>query len=370
MNSSKRILIAPLNWGLGHATRCIPIIRALEEKGAEVLIASDGRALALLKKEFPTLNFFDLPAYNIQYPFSNMILSIGWQLPKIVMAIWKEKRVIEQLIDKEKIDIIISDNRFGCFSKKVKTIFLTHQLNIKMPYSWLELPVYWGNYFWIKKFDECWIPDFKGENSLSGDLSISPQLRARPVKSLRLDRSKSSLPFQFIGPLSRMTPQPLHKKYTAIFILSGPEPQRTILEKKILDQLPDLSGNFLIIQGKTERRSVINLKEHIKIISFMTSEELNQSILESEIVISRSGYSTIMDLANLGQKAILIPTPGQTEQEYLAKRFFDKGIFYYQKQEELDLKIALEKGKLFTGFRFPKMEDNRLRKVISELLAS
>lgn len=354
MKSTKRILVAPLNWGLGHATRCIPIIRALQEQGAEVLLASDGRALQLLQEEFPDLPHFKLPAYDVKYPFSSMILSIGWQLPKIAKAIWLEKKAINNLIDTEKIDIIISDNRFGCYSKKVKTVFLTHQLTIKMPFKLLETPVRWGNFFWIKKFDICWIPDFNGENNLSGDLSTSARLVGFSP--------------QFIGTLSRMQAGTRPKKYDAIFILSGPEPQRTILEKRILAQLLNLTGTYLVIQGKTEQKQREYLKENIEVASFMTSKALNEAILKSEIVVSRSGYSTLMDLVNLQQKAILIPTPGQTEQEYLARRFFEKGIFYFQDQKVLNLKNAFLESVAFTGFQQEQQAENLLKIAITELL--
>ncbi|MFT4972667.1 MAG: UDP:flavonoid glycosyltransferase YjiC (YdhE family) [Paraglaciecola sp.] len=364
----KRILVAPLNWGLGHATRCIPIIRELQRQGAEVLLASDGRALQLLREEFPDLLHFELPAYNMRYPFSSMILSIGWQLPKIVRAIWLENKAIDMLIEKQKIDVIISDNRFGCFLKKVKTVFLTHQLTIKMPFKLLETPVRWGNFYWIRKFDECWIPDFEGENSLSGELSEIGKSGLRFTKILKFSKLDSKQKLKFIGILSRMKSGILEKKYLAIFILSGPEPQRTFFESAILIQLQNLEGDFLIVQGKTESKERIFLKENIEVVSFMTSEELNEAILKSEIVVSRSGYSTLMDLANLQQKAILIPTPGQTEQEYLAKRFFKSGVFYYQKQEDLDLKVALENSEKFTGFQNRIPDENLLKKAIAQLL--
>ena len=332
------------------------------------MLASDGRALELLREEFPELRCFELPAYHIRYPFSSMVLSIGWQLPKIARAIWRENRVIDKLIEVEKIDVIISDNRFGCFSKKVKTVFLTHQLTIKMPFKLLETPVRWGNFFWIKKFGECWIPDFEGGDNLSGELSNVGSQGQRLTKFLKLSKSGDSFSPKFIGVLSRMKKGIAEKKYRAIFILSGPEPQRTFLENAILIQLENLAGQFLIVQGKTEAKAHLFLKENIEVVSFMTSEELNAAILKSEIVVSRSGYSTLMDLVNLQQKAILIPTPGQTEQEYLAERFFEKGIFYYQKQTDLNLKIALETSVNFTGFQHKNRDENLLKSAIAELL--
>ena len=365
MNFSKRILVAPLNWGLGHATRCIPIIRELQQQGAEVVLASDGRALQLLREEFPDLQHFELLAYDITYPFSSMVLSIGLQLPKIIRAIWAEHKAIDRLIAEENIEVIISDNRFGCFSKKVKTVFLTHQLTIKIPVKLLEIPVRWGNAFWVRKFDECWIPDFTGENNLSGALSEVGKGN-RFTKFLKL--SKSGEEPKFIGVLSRMKAGVVEKKYDVIFILSGPEPQRTFLEDKIIFQLQNLSGHFLIVQGKTELKNRTFLKENIEVVSFMTSEALNQAILASEIVVSRSGYSTLMDLVNLQKKAILIPTPGQTEQEYLANRFFKKGIFYCQNQKNLDLETALKEGRNFTGFQKKEGGENLLKMAVGQLL--
>jgi len=372
LNFSKRILVAPLNWGLGHATRCIPIIQELQKQGAEVILASDGRALELLKKEFPNLPIFELPPYNIRYPFSSMIFSVGLQFPKIIKAIWKENRAIQHLVEKEKIDVIISDNRFGCFSKKAKTVFLTHQLTIKMPFSWLEKPVRLGNFFWIRKFDELWIPDFAGEENLSGELSHLPT----PKGELKHDKGTNSLlevggkKIKYIGALSRMKKYDATKKYDAIFILSGPEPQRTFLEKKILEQIELLKGKFLIVQGKTERKETFQLKPNIKIISFLIANELTQAILESELIVSRSGYSTLMDLFFLQKKALLIPTPGQTEQEYLAERFQKKNIFYHQKQDELNLEKAFQEIKNYTGFATDSSEKDLLKKAITELLDS
>ena len=363
MNSSKRILVAPLNWGLGHATRCIPIIRELQQQGAEVLLASDGRALQLLREEFQHLPYHTLPAYEITYPFSSMLWSIGWQIPKILRAIKREHAAIDQIIQRERIDAIISDNRFGCFSKKVKTVFLTHQLMIKMPYQWLEKPVNWGNHFWIRQFDECWIPDFFGDHNLSGDLSDYKRNGSRNFKNKGVREDP-----KFIGILSRMKAGLPTKKYRAIFILSGPEPQRTYLEEKILKQIEKMPERFLIVQGKTEFKSSEVLNNHIEIVSFMTSPQLNQAILDSEIVVSRSGYSTLMDLANLHKKALLIPTPGQTEQEYLANRFFESGIFYCQSQKNLNLTVDLEKAELYPGFSRHNSQNERLKDAVKQLL--
>jgi UDP:flavonoid glycosyltransferase YjiC (YdhE family) len=179
LKHSKRILIAPLNWGLGHATRCIPIINELLHQNCEVLLASDGRALNLLKKEFPTLPHFKLPSYDIHYPTKSMILNLAYQGPKIIQTIWQEKKVIEKLIETEQIDIILSDNRFVFYSKKIKSIFITHQINIKTPISFFDQFIAIINHYLIKKFDECWIPDFENNPNLAGSLAHKTNLKKK-----------------------------------------------------------------------------------------------------------------------------------------------------------------------------------------------
>ncbi len=348
----KSILVAPLNWGLGHATRCIPVIEELLNQNFKVFIASDGRALKLLKLEFPALTFFELPAYDVHYSTKNMIWNIAWQLPKILMAIWKEKKAVQRIIDEEKIDVILSDNRFGCHSPKTKNIFLTHQLKIKMPYPFLERTVDFFNHLFIKKFNECWIPDFDNEPNLSGELAHGSFLK----------HSK------FIGALSRMEYFETKKKNDVVVVLSGPEPQRTFLEALIFEQIKGLDLKILIVQGKTEKMERTHLSKNIKIVSFLTSKELNQSILSSDLVICRSGYSSIMDLAKLRKRAVLIPTPGQTEQEYLAEKFFREGVFYFQEQRDFDLEEAMKASKKFKGFQSKGQSKMVLKENIQRLL--
>jgi uncharacterized protein (TIGR00661 family) len=352
LKHSKRILIAPLNWGLGHATRCIPIINELLHQNCEVLLASDGRALNLLKKEFPTLPHFKLPSYDIHYPTKSMILNLAYQGPKIIQTIWQEKKVIEKLIETEQIDIILSDNRFGCYSKKIKSIFITHQINIKTPISFFDQFIAIINHYLIKKFDECWIPDFENNPNLAGSLAHKTNLKN----------------IKYIGSLSRMTSFERKKKYDVIAVLSGPEPQRTYLEKAIIEQSENLNSKILIVQGKTESKAKIYQIGDIDIIPFLTTKELNDAIMASEIVICRSGYSSIMDLVNLKSKALLIPTQDQTEQEYLAERLYLNGTFYYQNQKEFDLKIGLEKAKKFNGFNQTFIQEKLLLEAIENLL--
>ncbi len=342
---SKRILVAPLDWGLGHAARCIPIVYELLAQGAEVVLASNGRAYALLKQEFPMLMIEKLPAYDIRYATDNMFWNIGTQLPKIGRAIWKEHQVLEKMIRRHRIDAVISDNRYGCFSPLIKSIFVTHQLQILIPNIILQKAVNFFNRQFINRFDECWIPDIAGGESLGGKLSELP----------------AAINGQYIGILSRMQPLPATKTQDVIVVLSGPEPQRTRLEQLILQQVRNLPQQFLIVQGKTGLYADAQVAENIRVVSFLTSEALNQVIVSSKCVVCRAGYSSVMDLAVLGKKAVLIPTPGQTEQEYLAERFLRKGIFYSQPQSAFRLQDALDKAQQFRGLEAKVYQHSRLQ---------
>ena len=200
----KKILITPLNWGIGHATRCIPIIQLLLQNKAEVFVASDGAALLFLKEEFPALIFFELPAYNPIYPSGeNMVLKMAMQLPKFTHAILQEQKAVQKIVKENKIDLVISDNRYGCYTKDCTCIFMTHQLSILMPKAAAVLGkmINYLNQKQIEKFDQLWIPDFEDKRNLSGDLSFGTI------------RNK-----KFIGQLSRFKKQNnSEKKYDIAF---------------------------------------------------------------------------------------------------------------------------------------------------------
>jgi uncharacterized protein (TIGR00661 family) len=338
----KNILIAPLNWGLGHATRCIPIIKALENNGFEPVIASDGVALDLLKKEFPHLIFFELPSYDVTYAIDgkNFKWKLLSQIPKIIKAIRSEKRVVAKIVSNYSIDGIISDNRLGVFSKKVPSVFITHQLNVLSgKTSWLSSKLHLN---YIKKFTVCWIPDTNSFPNLSGKLGHL----SKPLKS--------SIN---IGPLSRLSKKDLPKKYDLMVLLSGPEPQRTILEEKLIEELKEYPKETLFIKGIIEKEQVISKKGNITFYNFMASEAMETSINESEIILCRSGYTTIMDLAKLKKKAFLIPTPGQFEQEYLAKKYKKEGLAPSCSQENFTIQ-KLDKIALYKGFNEFEEKEN------------
>lgn len=354
LEPNKRILIAPLDWGLGHATRCVPIIRQLLLKNCTVFIASSGRALFLLQKEFPQLKSFEIAAYDPIYPESSlMVIKMALQLPKFLKTINHEQRQIEKIIERNQIDVIISDNRYGCFSKKVKSILITHQLNIQMPsmFKWMEGGVNRYNAKKIKQFSECWVPAL--EQSL---ISL-------------LTENRSSLNIRYIGYLSRFEKKSLPVKYDVCLICSGPEPQRSILERIVRTQLKKSSLNSIIIRGKTEAMNKVYKKEQsYNIVNYLAAEEMNEVIEQSALVISRPGYSTVMDLAKLNKKAVFIPTPGQTEQEYLATELSRNRIAYYTEQDTFDLEEAIAESKKYTGFTKFEYETDLLNKAIDSIL--
>jgi uncharacterized protein (TIGR00661 family) len=346
MNYSKRILICPLDWGLGHATRCIPIIRLLLKKNAEVIIAADGRPLELLKHEFPQLQFVQFKGYNISYPESgSMIFKMMLSIPKILKGIKIEHRQLDKLISELKIDIVISDNRYGCWNKRIKSIFITHQLMIKSPFAETLLHKLIINY--IKKYNECWVPDLEEENNLSYDLAHKYKLPPNIF---------------FIGPLFRFENKDQDDKiakaeYDVMAIISGPEPQRSVFEKIILEQFLVSGLKALVVLGKPERESVSMQNNNVTVIDHLNSEQMKDAVLNSHIILCRSGYSTIMDLAALNKKAIFIPTPGQTEQEYLAEVYLQKNIAFSQTQSKFDLTIALKEAEKYKGLNVLNKND-------------
>ncbi len=354
--NQKRILVAPLDWGLGHATRCIPIIRELQRQGAEVIIGSNGRPLKILRQEFPSMETCVIDGYGITYRRSgSFAAAIIPQIPKLINSGFSEHKKLNRLVDELKLNGVISDNRFGLFHSEIPCVFMTHQVGIIMPpiFKWAEKFIYRLNYRIMNKYDRCWIPDFEGEENLSGILS-----------------HKYELPEQtsFIGPLSRFKKlEGLEMKYDLLVILSGPEPQRKVLEEKLLQQLSEMNLKTLIVRGTPGTEEDLKTPSNISFVSHLNADELNKAMMQSKYIVSRSGYSTLMDLGATEKKAMLIPTPGQTEQEYLGEYFHEKKMFYCASQSSFNLKNALNEIENFSGLKLKNASD-KLEKVVKEFL--
>ena len=330
----KKIIIAPLNWGLGHATRCVPIIKELQKSNFTPVIASDGTALQFLIKEFPSLEFFELPSYKISYG-RNLKWSLIRKIPTIVRAVHKERLLIQEYIHQNPdVGGIISDNRFGCYYTKIPSVYITHQLNVL---SGFLTPV--TSFFHrrvIRKYNECWIPD--EENSLySGKLS----------------RSSKNLNQKYIGVLSRFKKQELPQDIDVLILLSGPEPNRTLLEIKLTSIFKTSSKKVYLIQGIVEKTQKTTKENQLTIVNFMLTKQLEHTLNLSKMVICRAGYSSVLDLVSLRKKALLIPTKFQNEQEYLAKYLQQKGYFSFVKERKVN-KNTLDVFPEFTPANYQK----------------
>ena len=313
-----KILIAPLNWGLGHATRCIPLVRKYLELGDEVVLAGDGDSLLLLQRHFPQLRVIHLPSLELRY--TNNDQQRGFYLraiPALLRFTIADHYYLRQQLAIEHFDLIISDNRFGLFTRQTRCVYITHQLYVRLPrrlriFQPLARAVHACVF---KRYHEVWVPDYANmEESLAGELCHGG----------RFDTN-----VKYIGPLSRFSssagaPKELRRnsEYKVVAILSGLEPQRSIFERAILERYANSSEKVLLVRGKVAEAQTMISRNNITIVASLSDQALLDAMEQATTIIARSGYSTIMDLAVLGllHKAELYPTPGQSEQEYLASR--------------------------------------------------
>jgi uncharacterized protein (TIGR00661 family) len=335
---TKRILIAPLDWGLGHATRCIPLIRALMQRDCQVFIAGSGDSLLLLKKEFPQLTFLPLPGYQPSYPATRgMAWSMARQLSKFRRAIRDEHQHMERYVKDYALDVVISDNRYGCWTANVPCIFITHQSNILMPkrFGWLAPWIRRINHGFIQKFTACWIPDFPGDHALAGEL-------------ISFGKHGANYTVHYIGPQSRFIPTHNAKvDYDIVCVFSGPEPQRTVFENIVVPQVKASGLKYFVVRGLP---AVDEAQPNDNCVNFLSGAALQSVLEQASCVIARSGFSTVMDLSALRKRAIFVPTPGQTEQEYLAARLMKQGVAFMQEQHRFNLAVALQESKKYKGF--------------------
>ncbi len=343
MALKKRILVCPMDWGLGHATRMVPVIRLLLGEGAEVVLGADRKPLAFLRRQFPDAEWVQVPGFQPKYQKSGWLpLKMALDVPEMLAEAEKAHKLLEKLIDRKKIDAVISDNRYELWSEKIPTVFMTHQLNILLPHvlapgRLLARKMIYG---FIKKHDELWIPDFEGGPNLSGKLS---HVKKWPLQNRF-----------FIGPLSRFAshraPSMPQQDYRldVLCLLSGPEPQRAIFEEKLIEQLGHSTLKSVLLSGKPDENK-IQKAGNLEIRSHAGDAEMLQLIKSARTVICRSGYSSLMDLAAIGKTAVLVPTPGQPEQEYLARKMKKEGYFYTCSQKGFHLEKALGASSNYPG---------------------
>lgn len=358
MKSRKKILIAPLDWGLGHATRCIPIIRELIKRNIDVVIASDHRPADLLKKEFPALTHVRFPGSPMHYNTEGKLhWTILRQLPAYLNNIRMERRYLNVLIKLHSIDAVISDSRFGAFSNTVPSVLVIHQLHILLPppFAWGEKMVGRVNRFFCNRFSEVWVPDMPGEPNLAGKMS-HPAVLPKHV--------------HYIGALTGMSKIVAKKEIDILVILSGPEPQRSILEEKVVAQCKETNLVSVVVRGKPEHNTTMKLTPHLTMINSLQREDLSAMVAAAKVVVSRPGYSTVMDLSFVGANAIFIPTPQQTEQEYLARMLKEKKVCYSEEQNDFNLLRSLERAASYSGFSGSANDLSKLQERIDHCIGA
>lgn len=297
--------------------------------------------MEFLKAYFTELEFIRLPGFRVSYPEGkNMALKMACLSPAILLGIYKEHKRLKQIIRNYKIDAVISDNRFGMWSKKVFSVYITHQLMIKTPerMKWAEPLLHKAHQWIIRHYDECWVPDIPGEKNLSGDLGHKYPLPSNA---------------HFTGILSRFNiendkagQEVKEKAPELLFLLSGPEPQRSIFEDTILNQLKaNPQPNVVILRGLPGKAEQSSPFPGVTSYNHLPDEEISRLIRSAGIIICRPGYSTLMDLVMLGRNAVLVPTPGQTEQEYLAKHLSEDSFSIWIEQDSFTLNLAILAGK-------------------------
>jgi UDP-N-acetylglucosamine transferase subunit ALG13 len=305
----------------------------------------------------------DLPGYGIKYTKNRALttLKLIISIPKILIHIKQENRWLRHFIAREAPDLIISDNRYGLYAPDIPTVFITHQLRIRTPFGrWADSLLQRIHYRAIRRFSRCWVPDLPGDPSLAGELS-------HPVQ-------KPSIPTKYIGLLSRMERTtlmaPVAGEGALMILLSGPEPQRSLLEEKILDQVDSWSGRVVLIRGLPGQRDTIGgTRAGMQIFNHLPASTLNNYLQAAEFVIARAGYSSIMDLVRLQKKAILIPTPGQTEQEYLGTWLTERKIALSIGQARFSLAEALRQARSFPYTHLDTGGEDLLKKEIEDLIA-
>ncbi|WEK37091.1 MAG: glycosyltransferase [Candidatus Pseudobacter hemicellulosilyticus] len=457
-NHKPLILLSALDWGLGHTTRCIPLIQALQDCGCTVTVAGNPGQQALLRAEFPHISFVDLAGANLRYGHSRRgtLARLLWQLPRLYASIRKEQRWLKGFLQQNPVDAIIADNRFGLYARGIPSIFITHQLAVKTGFGpladWLAQRL---NYRFIRRFTACWVPDYATAPSLAGSLSHPGRLPGLPVHYLGgLSRFQArSAPAQdFYGqdplaglpdqaldppaanaenadpptilqdqgtgspvakpektgpqdqPLSPQLPQILFDSlspaglfghpsldnghqpklsrgdypswrdvpsgqstgihFELLIILSGPEPQRSRLENILLEEINQFPGRVALVRALPgQQEPPLTGRPQLAVFNHLPAHHLQTLIEHASLIVSRSGYTTVMDLLKLRRKAILIPTPGQAEQEFLGQHLHRERLAYCAAQEGFSLAKAITAAEQFE-FAIPAFSMEEYRKVV------
>lgn len=369
-----KVLIAPLDWGLGHAARCEPIIWAFRAAGAEVSVGVSGQNSEFFKKACPDVKQFELPSYRIVYPKIGAFMPL-WLLSKsseMHQIIQEEHKQIEALVQKEDFQIVLSDNRFGAWSSRAFSIYMTHQLRISFPKMFRHAELL-GEKFHAKlvsPFNEIWVPDTQEAFGLAGKLSHAHwkkhNLRYVGALSRFATLEENFLPKSLENSSSKIDLQNFNH-FDFLGVVSGVEPARSRLENKLFEIFSHIDGHHAILQGLPNEEETPLEKGNVTFFPHLPTEKFRALVRRSKYFVSRSGYSTVMDQCFLGSNCLFIPTPGQTEQEYLAKMLQRKGFARRIKEHNLSAKSLVN---AFRGEprKLPRGDSSKLYQAVREAL--
>jgi UDP-N-acetylglucosamine:LPS N-acetylglucosamine transferase len=341
--SPGKVFYAVLDMGLGHATRSLPIIREFINRKWKIRIGSSGRSLAFLKRELPDLQFIETPGYRLSYSHGRFLLpKLLFQIPKLFYRVKKEWRVCSRVVEEFSPDIIMSDHCYGMYHDKIPCYFLSHQIYFAVPpFVQMFSPfVSRFNFAYHRQYQKVLIPDEpdNGRGLLSGELSRLPHSNHR---------------YSRIGILSSISKRKVQEQLDLLVSISGPEPQRSIFEKIVLEQIQELPGKKIVVLGKSEENKLLLDQENLKVYTHLPRHDMEMLFNKATLIVTRPGYSTLMELVELGQKALLVPTPGQTEQEYLAAYMLERKWFYSVRQDHINLSKDIDIAKNFNGLAKP-----------------
>lgn len=326
--------------GLGHATRSLPLIREFVKRGWEVVLGSSGRSHTFLRQEVPEARFVELPDYGLEYTDKGVELAqLAGRVPGLMHVIHREHGIVEEIVQDDELDLVISDHRYGCYSNSVPSCFISHQLKLIAPKPLRPFEfVGAGFHRWFHhKYGHVIVPDSANgrEGLLSGRLSrIGPRERN----------------YHYPGILSSLRRvEGAGEDIDLLVSISGPEPQRSVFERMVRRQVKKIPGNKIITLGLPESNEVEHEANGLTIHHHLSRSQMEDCVNRARMIVSRPGYSTLMELVEIGKKAFFVPTPGQTEQLYLAERCSRMGWFYHVPQEEFDLPRDLEIAASYHG---------------------
>lgn len=356
-----RIIVSPLSWGLGHVTRDAPIVDYLLEKGHEIVFVATGRALTYARRRYADCRAIELPDMPPPYSKTRFFVPMFLKfIPRMLRAIREEHERSQRIFDEVKPDLIFSDNRYGIWSRDIPSFILSHQIRLKTPPALSPLEVFteaWARSH-LKHFTRVIVPDYDGQQTLSGRLSHDLCFWSRDE-------------LYYAGQLSTIRPAELPQDVAVFISLSGPEPQRTVLEEIIRQQVASIEhmGKIVVTLGKPEAANKETLGQNVECFSFLPSERQQEMMNRARLVVSRSGYTTVMELAELGRRALYIPTPGQTEQEYLSRYYEEHGMYHSVSQYKLDLVRDVEAASRFPGFKAPRSTAENVQRLYNDIFA-